>query len=95
MADENPMDCPAVAASTAEEDAKTESAVLAFVLAELPAELTIPELSLALNAGSNSLDDAVERAVRELVSAGLLHCRGAFVLPTRAARCFERLERPE
>jgi hypothetical protein len=40
-----------------------------------------------MNAGSADFgrEDAVERAVRELVGAGLLHCQCGFVLPTRAA----------
>jgi hypothetical protein len=95
MADSNPMDrgnpdpdCPA------DEDAKTEGAVLGFILVQHPAHLTIPELSLALNRdpGDFSANDAVERAVRELVGAGLLHIGGGFVLPTRAARYFAALE---
>lgn len=55
--------------------------------------LTIPELSRTLNAEPGGFEDsdAVERAVRELVGAGLLHCRNGFVLPTRAALYFERL----
>jgi len=83
--------------TTAEQDAKTENAVLAVILEEHPAQLTITEVSLVLNAGPNAPEsgDAAERAVRELVGAGLLHCRGAFVLPTRAALYFNRLERPE
>jgi hypothetical protein len=91
MADENPMgrehcDPPA-------EDAKAERTVLAFLLDEHPSQLTIPELSLALNAhpGGFESEDAVERAVRELVGAGLLRCQGRFVLPTRAALYVERL----
>lgn len=40
-----------------------------------------------MNAGKADFgsEDAIERAIRELVGAGLLHCRGGFVLPTRAA----------
>jgi hypothetical protein len=74
------------------EDAKAERVVLAFLL-EHPSLLTIPELSLALNADPGfDTDDAVERAVRELVGAGLLHCERAFVVPTRAALYLARLE---
>lgn len=94
MADANPTDCaerdlPRPRA----EDAKVERVVLAFLLEKHPSQLTIPELSLALNAdpGFDS-DDAVERAVRELVGAGLLYCHGRFVLPTRAALYFAWLE---
>jgi hypothetical protein len=95
MAETNPTDhCfgdhlyPAAA-----EDAKVEQAVLSFLLDQHPDRLTILELSLALNAGPTDFDseDAVERAVRELVGAGLLHCHGRFVMPTRAALYFSRL----
>jgi hypothetical protein len=94
MADSNPTDCaerdlPRLRA----EDAKVERVVLAFLLEEHPSQLTIPELSLALNADPDfDSADAVERAVRELVGAGLLYCHGRFVLPTRAALYFARLE---
>jgi hypothetical protein len=95
MATDNPTDHASVEAwSPAAEDAQTEGAVLAFLLVEHPAQLTISELSLALNRdpGDFSSSDAIERAVRELVGAGLLYCQGAFVLPTRAALRFDRLD---
>jgi hypothetical protein len=79
----------------ASEDRRTESAVLALVLEEHPAHLTIPELSLAINqqtADEFDSEDAVERAIRELVGAGLLHLAAGFVVPTRAAIYFSRLE---
>jgi hypothetical protein len=65
-----------------------------FLLDEHPATLRIAEVSQALNARPDSFDtfDAVERAVVELVGAGLLHCEAGFVLPTRAALYFERLQ---
>ncbi len=46
-----------------------------------------------MNAGETGFDseDAVERAIRQLVGAGLLHCCGGFILPTRAALYFSRL----
>lgn len=97
MSYDDPMDCaerdPVLPGA---EDAKVESAVLAFLLSEHPDhQLTIPEVSRALNArpGDFGSEDAIERAIRELVGAGLLHCRGGFVLPTRAAIYFARLER--
>lgn len=91
MADPNPTDCDE--RNPASEDTRAERAVLDFLLDEYPAQLTIPELSLALNAtqGDFPAIDAVERAVRELVGAGLLRCQGAFVVPTRATLYFERL----
>ena len=94
MANDNPTDRESGdPASPAEEDTRAEGAVLAFILDEHPDHLTIPELSLALNAdpGFDS-DDAVERAIRELVGAGLLHCRGGLVVPTRAALRFDQLD---
>jgi hypothetical protein len=73
---------------------KAERAVLAFLLYKHPDErLTIPELSRVLNEGGGfDEDDAVERAVRELVGVGLLECEGAYVVPTSAALYFDALE---
>ena len=75
-------------------DKKVERAVLAFLIYCHPERLTIPELSRALSEENRDLegDDAVERAVRELVGVGLLERRGEFVLPTRAALYFDALE---
>jgi hypothetical protein len=93
MAETNPTDCDRDPAHPSAEDAKAERVVLAFLLEEHPSQLTIPELSGALNADPGfDTDDAVERAVRELVGAGLLHCEGALIVPTRAALYFARLE---
>jgi hypothetical protein len=91
MANINPTDC--AERYPAGDDAKAERVVLAFLLEEHPSQLTIPELSRALNVDPGfGTADAVERAVRELVGAGLLHCDGAFLAPTRAALYFARLE---
>jgi hypothetical protein len=78
----------------AEADRKVERVVLAFLLDEHPNQLTVAEVSWALNASSAEFErgDAVERAVRELVGAGLLHCRDGYVLPTKAALYFSALE---
>lgn len=77
-----------------QEDIRVESAVLGFVLHEHPRQLTIPELSLAINRDPSDFSDhdAIERAIGELVGAGLLHCRCGLVMPSRAALCRERLE---
>jgi hypothetical protein len=95
MASENPMDRGLPDPSTPiDEDSKVESAVLSFLLDEHPDhQLTIPEVSRAMNAGETDFGsvDAVERAIRELVGAGLLHCQGRFILPTRAALYFDAL----
>jgi hypothetical protein len=94
MADENPMgrafpdpSTPAIA------DRKVEWAVLSYLLGEHLDRFTIPEVSRAMNAGKTDFgsEDAVERAIRQLVGAGLLHCSGGFILPTRAALYYWRL----
>ena len=91
---DHPTDCaehgpvlPAV------KDAQAEQAVLTFLLDEYPAQLTIPEVSRALNAVPDSFStfDAIERAIRELDGAGLVHCHEGFAIPTRAALYFARL----
>jgi hypothetical protein len=74
--------------STAGEDTQAQRAVLAFVLDQHPATLTICEIAREMGCKG---DDA-ERAIRDLVGAGLLRCEGASVLPTRAALHVDRLE---
>jgi hypothetical protein len=78
---------------TSEEDAATESAVLQQVLALHPSTLSLSELHRALGAEEDGFAgaDAIERAVRDLVAAGLLHHSESFVLPTRAALRFDEL----
>lgn len=88
MPSERDTACPAA------QDIKVERTVLAFILNEHPNQLTVAEVSWALDRDPTKFEteDAVERAVRELVSAGLLYCSDGFVLPTRAALYFARLE---
>lgn len=78
---------------TAEEDRAQESAVLQHVLALHPTAITIEELVRELDPDRDSFPhrDAVERAVRDLAGAGLLHRHDSFVLPTRAALRFHEL----
>jgi hypothetical protein len=95
MADSNPTDrAERDPSGPAALDAKAERAVLAFLINEHPNQLTVAEVSRALNSGPVEFEaeDAVERAVRELVGAGLLRCSDGFVLSTRAALYFARLE---
>ena len=95
MADENPTDRGFPDPSTpADADRKVEWAVLGYLLDADPDRFTIPEVSRTMNAGETCFDseDAVERAIRQLVGVGLLHCCGGYVLPTRAALYFWRLE---
>ncbi len=75
------------------EDESMESAVLRQLLDLHPARLTREELAreFADTGGSFAERDAVERAVRELAGAGLLHRGEEFVAPTRAALRFSEL----
>ena len=77
----------------AAEDAATESAVLQQLLALHPAQVTVAELIREVGGESPGFAerDAIERAVRDLIKAGLLHGHGDFVVPTRAALRFNEL----
>jgi hypothetical protein len=100
MADQNPTgEGTARCLTTNEEDKREEAAVLRRVLEIHPQTFTQDELIRDLTSGG-SRDfrevDAVQRAVRELAAAGLLHRPGpdGIVRPTRAAlRYFELTER--
>ena len=75
------------------EDTAIESAVLQHVLALHPTQVTL--LELVRDVGGESIGfeqrDAIERAVRDLTGAGLLHQHDSFVLPSRAAIRFDEL----
>jgi hypothetical protein len=75
------------------EDRQIETTILAFIFDQHPAHLTAAELSLALSHGREDFatEDDIERAIRELVGAGLLRFIGEVVLPTRAALYFDGL----
>jgi len=95
MADRNPTDCGEfVPTDYAAEEAQAECVVLAFLLEEHPSRLKIFELCRALYAHPDDFNsnDAVERAVRELDGAGLVHCDGGYAVPSHAALYFARLE---
>lgn len=95
MASENPKGRALLdPSSPTGEDRRTESAVLALLLDEHPTRLTMDELILVLCADPDRGDpqDASQRAVSELVGAGLVHRDGNFLAPTRAALYFHRLE---
>lgn len=74
-------------------DAATESVVLQRLLDLHPVQVTAAELVRDLGGESPGFAerDAIERAIRDLTGAGLLHSHGAFVLPTRAALHFSAL----
>ncbi|MGD9735155.1 MAG: hypothetical protein AB7V58_06030 [Solirubrobacterales bacterium] len=78
----------------AQVDRKIEGEVLAFVLDQHPDQLSEAELCLAFNRDCREFSsaDAIARAIGELVGGGLLHRRDAFVLPTRPALYYSRLE---
>jgi hypothetical protein len=75
------------------EDETMESAVLRQLLDLHPTRLTLEELMREVDGsgGSYAGRDAVERAVRDLAGAGLLHRGEEFVAPTRAALRFSEL----
>jgi hypothetical protein len=79
--------------SPAAEDAAHESAVLQQLLDLHPTQVTVTELLREIGGEIAGFDerDAIERAVRELVGAGLLHRRDDFIVPSRAAVRFNEL----
>lgn len=95
MADQNPtghsLRDPA---SPAEQDRRFEGLVLSLLLEEHPARLTTDELALILSAfhDQGHPHDAAQRAIRELIGAGLVHRDGRFICPSRAALYFDRLD---
>jgi hypothetical protein len=74
-------------------DAATESAVLQQVLDLHPVLVTAAELVREIGGESPGFAerDAIERAIRDLIGAGLLHSHEALLLPTRAALRFNEL----
>lgn len=68
---------------------KNQRALLALALHEYPDHLTWKMLG-----GRIAKGDPLERAVRELVTVGLIFCEGDRLLPTLAARHFDWLELP-
>jgi hypothetical protein len=76
------------------EDSRVESAVLQRVLYLHPTRVTAAELvrDLAGEDASFAARDGIERAIRELTGAGLLHRpEDGLVTPTRAALHFGQL----
>jgi hypothetical protein len=81
--------------TTRHEDAQDRRSVLFRVLALHPAHLTTAELVREIGAGAEGFEetDDIERAIRDLVGAGLLNRIGAVIAPTRAALVFNALDR--
>ncbi|MGC1165885.1 MAG: hypothetical protein WA862_07250 [Solirubrobacterales bacterium] len=74
-------------------DNATEAAVLQRLLDLHPIQVTTAELVREVGGQSPGFAerDAIERALRDLAGAGLLHIHDGFVLPTRAALRFSEL----
>jgi len=78
--------------TTAQEDEIIERSVLTEVLVLHPAQLTILEIALRVEAHClEAGEDAVERAVRELSRDGLITCDCRRIAPSRAAIRFDEL----
>jgi hypothetical protein len=79
--------------TNAAQDARSQAEVLREVLLIYPEAMTLDELIRSLTVGSTEFPeiDRIQRAVRDLISDGLLHRSGDLVLPTRAAVNFNAL----
>jgi hypothetical protein len=83
--------------TTADEDREAQGRVLQFLLGESPSLVTEAEVASASAGGLPVFveTDSIERALIELLGAGLLYRQGDFFFPTRAARYWAWLERAE
>jgi hypothetical protein len=81
------------AASPAAEDLRTEMAVLSHVMEAFPQTLRLSDVIREMGGSDDFRQrDGIERAVRDLVMAGLLFRCESAVLPTRTAlRAYELL----
>ena len=86
--------CVAGPDSAIEQDRKDIGVVLSILLDEHPIRMTLDELALVVNGNPEGGDcgTTTEDAIFELVRAGLVHCDGRFVAPTRAALFFSAVE---
>jgi predicted transcriptional regulator len=75
------------------DDTDVEATVLRQLLLIHPTQVTVEELirDIAVDAEEFAERDAIERAVRDLARAGLLHRNGEFAIPSRAALRFNEL----
>lgn len=80
--------------SAIEVDRKNHGVVLSVLLDEHPIRMTLDELILVMHADPEDEDPGTttKDAIRELVSAGLVHRDGRFLAPTRAALYFSAVE---
>lgn len=87
-------DIPSRELAPEDHDRLFRRAVLDQVLDRHPTHLRVVELVREITAGADEAfegSDAIERAIRDLTGAGLLHCPGGLVMPTNAALCFAEL----
>jgi hypothetical protein len=96
MANENPTD-PGRSGrpTTADQDDRDQASVLRKILFIYPEPITLAELIRERTIASTDFAerDRIERAVRDLIAAGLIYPReDDLVLPTRAAVNFHALE---
>jgi hypothetical protein len=94
MADENPTGKRAAEPPTPEaQDLHDQAVVLTQVLTNWPTHLRVSDLlrEIVSDPRDFAQRDKVERAVRDLVSAGLVFRCESVVMPTRAALHFNRL----
>lgn len=69
------------------DDERAQASVLSFLIDAYPAQTSLEEVRREMaepTYGPFSLDE-VNRAIRDLVHAGLLHQHDTFVFPTRSA----------
>lgn len=84
------QDNPSQRSADEREDKPTQRAVLSLLLFEFPAQLTREQMKWKGLYG----DERMDQAIRNLDIAGLIWREGDYVLPTLAARHFDRLELP-
>jgi hypothetical protein len=85
---------PTIGTNPAEDDRGLQGGVLAHLLYLHPAQLTVEEIVREFANDPDDFEerDQVERAVGDLVRAGLLHRNGQFAVPALPAVHFDGLE---